>query len=452
MTSAGRPLGWYWPGRERRSQIWEIALPIMGGMASQNVLNLVDAAMVGSLGDAALAASGIGSFANFMSIAVILGLATGVQAMAARRLGEGKVDETAVPLNGGLLLALLLGIPLSLILIYFTPEIFGVLNDDPEVVALGVGYLQVRLAAMVGVGMNFSFRGYLSAVKLSRFYMQTLLIMHTVNVFLNWVLIYGNLGAPKLGVMGAGLATTISIYLGTTIYFIIALRKSRDAGFFARIPGMDSLKTIMRVSLPSSVQQLFFATGMVTLFWIVGQIGTPELAATNVLMTLTLVAILPAIGLGIAGASLVGHALGREDAEDAARWGWNVAALAGLVGLGIGIPAIAFHAPLLGVFLKDPATLAIAVTPLLVTAALISLDAAGMTLFNAHLGAGDSKRVMVISLSCQWLLFLPVAYVVGPVLGGSLLAVWTLNVGYRLLQAGLFARSWRRGRWAGVQV
>ena len=441
-----------WPCRERRRQIFEIALPIMGGMASQNVLNLVDTAMVGSLGDVALAAAGIGSFANFMCIAFILGLATGVQAIAARRLGEGRTSEMALPLNGGLLLALILGLPLTLILIALSPAIFSALNEDPAVVAVGVGYLQVRLAAMIGVGMNFSFRGYLSAVKLSKLYMVTLLTMHTLNVFLNWVFIFGNLGAPQLGVMGAGLATTLSIYAGTLIYFVLAYRVSHGTGFLQRIPAWETLRSILRISLPSSIQQVFFAAGMVALFWIVGKIGTPELAAVNVLMTLSLVAILPAMGLGIAGASLVGHALGRKDPEDASRWAWNVAVLAGCVGLSIGIPAAVFHEPILMLFLKESSTRAIAEWPLILLAIFIAFDAAGMTFFNAHLGAGDSRRVMKITIGCQWLLFLPVAYVIGPVLGGGLLAVWTLQIGYRLLQASLFARSWQQGRWSEVEI
>ena len=194
----------------------------------------------------------------------------------------------ALPLNGGLLLALILGLPLTLILIALSPAIFSALNEDPAVVAVGVGYLQVRLAAMIGVGMNFSFRGYLSAVKLSKLYMVTLLTMHTLNVFLNWVFIFGNLGAPQLGVLGAGLATTLSIYAGTLIYFVLAYRVSHGTGFLQRIPAWETLRSILRISLPSSIQQVFFAAGMVALFWIVGKIGTPELAAVNVLMTLSL--------------------------------------------------------------------------------------------------------------------------------------------------------------------
>ncbi|MFT5992774.1 MAG: MATE family multidrug resistance protein, partial [Bradymonadia bacterium] len=142
--------------RDRIKMIMALALPIIGGMVSQNVLNLVDTAMVGTLGDAALAAVNLGGFANWLSMAFITGLATGVQAMSARRLGEGRTDIVAVPLNGGLLQAIALGIPTSVIIYTFVPVLFPFLIDDPAVVELGVPYLRIRLLALTFIAMNFA--------------------------------------------------------------------------------------------------------------------------------------------------------------------------------------------------------------------------------------------------------------------------------------------------------
>lgn len=440
------------PDRHRRRRILGLALPIIGGMVSQNVLNLVDTAMVGSLGNAALAATGLGSFANFLAMAAILGLASGVQAMASRRLGEERHSETALPLNGGLLLALLFGLPLSAACIWFAPTFFEMLNDDPAVVAAGIPYLEVRLAAIVGVGMNFAFRGYWSAVHMTRLYFGTLVFMHSLNIFLNWVFIFGNLGAPQMGVTGAGFATTLSIYTGTLCYFTLALRHARGNGFMQGIPGRESLATMIRVSLPSGVQQLFFSGGMVVLFWIVGMIGTRELAAANVLMHLVLVGILPLLGLGLAAASLVGNALGRNEVADARLWGWNVALLGVVLAVAVGVPAALLRDEILGVFIHDPETLALARAPLLISALMIWTDALGMVLFNAHMGAGDTRRVMLVSVGYQWLFFLPLAWVGGPLLGGGLLTVWGLQALYRLLQTLTIMHFWRRGDWATVKV
>ncbi len=157
---------------------------------SQNILNLVDIGMVGHLGDTALAATGIGSFTNYLAISFIIGLSAGVQALAARRVGEERHSETAVPLNGGLILSLMIGVPLCAVLYMAIPSAYTFLSDDPAVIEQGVPYLQVRILSMVAVGMNFSFRGYWSAIHMTGVYLRTLLIMHAFNIFLNWVLIF----------------------------------------------------------------------------------------------------------------------------------------------------------------------------------------------------------------------------------------------------------------------
>ncbi len=424
----------------------------MGGMFSQNVLNLVDAGMVGRLGDSALAAAGIGNFANYMSIAFILGLATGVQALAARRLGEGKQDETAVPLNGGLMLALMLGIPLSIIMISVAPYFVALLSPDPEVVRQATPYLQVRVVSTVAVGMNFSFRGYWSAVHMTGLYLRTILIMHALNIFLNWVLIFGNLGAPALGVFGAGLATTISLYVGTLIYFYLAWRHASSHGFLHKIPSGKTLGRQFKLSLPTSIQQLMFSGGMVMLFFILGQIGTGEVAAGNILMTFMLTALLPAMSIGIAASTLVGNALGRKDPDDARRWGWNTTMIALLYGILVSIVFVIAGKPLLGVFLVNPETLALAYKPLLLMAAVIAIDLAGLTTMHALFGAGDTKTPAAISIVGQWLIFLPIAYLVGPVWGFGLFGVWVAQGIYRGAQSLLFMRVWQKGRWAELKI
>jgi putative MATE family efflux protein len=440
------------PKLERRKAIWAIALPIMGGMMSQNILNLVDIGMVGRLGDSALAATGIGSFSNYMAIAFIIGLSAGVQALAARRLGEKRHTETAVPLNGGLALSLIIGIPLCFVLWHLTPWAFGFLTEDPAVAELGIPYLQVRMLSMMAVGMNFSFRGYWSAIHMTGIYLRTILMMHVLNIFLNWVLIFGNLGAPELGVYGAGLATTISLYFGTALYFFFALRHARDKGFMQKRPSADLLWRQLKLSLPSSIQQLFFAAGLVTLVWIVGQIGTQEVAAINVLMTFHITAILPAFGIALAVTTLVGNALGRKDQDDAAQWGWDGAILTFIYGIVLSLVLIPFARPILGLFLTNPETLELAHLPMILWAVMIGFDTMGMVLMNGLIGAGDTHRSMWISVIAQWVFFLPVAYLVGPVLGYGLLGVWVINGFYRAGQALVCVQQWHGRKWANIEV
>jgi putative MATE family efflux protein len=438
-----------------RKRIWTImtlALPIIGGMVSQNVLNLVDTAMVGTLGPAALAAVGMGSFANFMAMAFIMGLSAGVQAIAARRLGEGRLPETASPLNTGLLIALVVGVPWSLILFGFADRLYPLLVDDPEVVALGVPYFQARLIGMTAIGMNYAFRGFWNGISQSRRYLQTLVVMHVCNVFLNWVLIFGHLGLPALGATGAGIGTTIATYIGTAIYIGLALRHAVGLGFLRSFVDRDTIKSMLRLSIPAGLQSFFFAAGMTAFFWIIGRIGTPELAASNVLVQLLLVAILPGVGFGFAAASLVGQALGRGDRDDAVAWGWDVSKLAMLLVGGGALVGLLFPDLLLRLFLHDEQTIALARFPLRLLGATMTIETLGGVLLNALLGAGASRLAMKVSIGMQWFLFLPVAYLLGPVLGFGMTAVWTAQVAYRSLQTLVFAAVWRSKIWINLEV
>ncbi len=456
----------------RRKRILGLALPIVGGMVSQNVLNLVDTAMVGSLGDEALAAVGIGSFANFLSIAFIMGLSTGVQAIAARRLGEGRESETAGPLNVGLVLAVALSVPASILIISYTPVLFPYLHKDPALIAIGIPYLQARLIGMTAVGMNFAFRGYWNAINMSRLYMRTIIVMHITNIVFNYLLIFGKFGFPLMGATGAGVASAIATYVGTLYYFYMGFRHARPNGFL-KLFSLSDVTTILRLALPSSFQQFFFAAGMTMLFWIIGRVdiytatvssiqmatagtfgntalGTQAVAASNVLINLLLVGILPGIAFGIAAASLVGQALGKKDPEDAKAWGWDVARLASLLVGSFTIPAVFFPDLLLGIFIHNPETIALARGPLRLLALTLCFDTVGMVLLNALQGAGDTRRVMYVSIVMQWFLFLPIAYIAGPMVG--LLGIWALQIGYRSLQSVLFSYFWQQGKWQTIQV
>ncbi len=438
--------------QSRYRKILILALPIVGGMISQNVLNVVDTAMVGTLGATALGAVGLASMVNFMSQAFITGLGSGVQAMAARRKGEGDEQNLARPLNGGLLLACAIGLPLAITLFFVAPYVFPIVAHDPEVVALGVPYWQARLVGMLAVGMNFAFRGYWNGVNLSGLYLRTLLVMHACNIFFNWVLIFGHLGFPALGSTGAGIGTTVATWIGTVYYFVLARKHAGHAGFLRELPRPTTIRTMLRLSVPSGIQSLFFAAGYTTLFAIVGLVGTAALGAANVLINITMVAILPGIGLGITAASLVGQALGRKNPDDAHQWGWDVVKLAVVVMGGLGLPMLLTPDLLLGLFLHEPEALELARLPLRIVGAGIALDAVGMVLLNGMIGAGYTRTVMVVSVALQWLVFLPIAYLVGPYLGFGLTGIWVSQVGYRALLALFMAMLWQKRTWSTVKV
>ena len=438
--------------RERRRTILILALPIIGGMISQNVLNLVDTAMVGALGNEALGAVGFGGFANFIAIAFITGLATGVQAMVARRHGEERHDESAVPLNGGLMLSLLIGLPVSLLFAALAPTVFPLITSDAEVGRLAGDYLQIRVLSAVFIGANFAFRGYWNGVSRSGVYFRTIVVMHALNILLNWLLIHGNLGMPALGVRGAALGTAIANAVGCMLYAVQAFVLARDGGFLRALPDRATLATMLRLAGPAGLQSFFFAGGMFCFFWIVEQMGTAEVAATNVLVNLFLVFILPGMAFGLASASLVGQSLGRGNAGEARGWALDVATLGGATMGSLALLGALVPDALLTPFLHDPEVVALARWPLRILLLGIVVDTVGSVMMNSLLGAGDARTVMAVAVTMQWFVFLPVAFLVGPVLGLGLVSVWIAQSVYRLIQTTIFVTIWRRGRWSRIRV
>jgi len=438
--------------KQRLNAILALGLPIIGGMISQSILNLVDTAMVGSLGEDALAGVGIGSYANFMAVALVMGLSSGVQAMVARRKGEEQFSNMATPLNGALLLAAAIGIPLVLFFFSFAPELIALLNNTEAVQQVATPYFEYRSFAILAVGLNFSFRGYWNGINRSVVYLRTLVIMHVCNVIISYGLIFGHFGLPEMGAPGAGLGTTIALYIGSLVYAYITIMEGKEHGFMRGLPDKQTMATMLRLSIPNSLQQFFFASSFAVLFWIIGQVGVQETAVAHVLINLALFLILPGVGFGMAATTLVSEALGRKEPADAYRWGWDVVKVATCILAILGIPMWLMPEYILSIFIRDQALIELGVTPLRITGMAIALDAAALVFTQALLGAGANKTVMKINIIAQWGFFLPAAWLIGPYFGFDLLAIWLVQFFQRGGSSLIFAIMWRRKHWIHIKL
>ncbi|MFQ3787403.1 MATE family efflux transporter [Halomonas sp. A29] len=440
------------PDSSRRQRILRLATPIIAAMLTQSLINLIDAALVGSLGEVPLAGVGIGGYAMFLITALVFGLSSGVQAQTARRHGEEAWHLRALPLNAGLVIALLVSLPGTLLCLWQAPRLMGLINPSAEVNAVAVEYFRWRVLSLVAVAMIFCFRGYWNGIQQSDYYLRIMLVMHVVNVAASVCLIFGYLGLPAMGAAGAGAGTTLSLFAGLGLWALLSLRRALPSGFLAGLPRRPTLATTLRLAMPHSFQQLWFAAGYAVLFWILGQIDTASVAVGHVLVNLSLLLILPGVGLGMAAMSLVGQSLGQQAHGDAHRWGWDVVRLAWLCLAALALPMAVFPDWILAVFLHDPDLITFARLPLQLTAIMIVLDAAALVLGQALLGAGANRTVMTTTLTLQWLIFLPLAWWVGVVMEMGLLGIWWVQLGYRGLNSLWFAAIWQRRHWLRLQL
>ncbi len=440
------------PSRERVATIFKLAFPVSIALSSSLVMSLIDLAMVAPLGSQATAAVGLSVFSQTLVLAFVVGIAPAVQGLVARRRGEGSTEPKCVPLNGGLLTALIVGAPLTIFGYFFAPFFFSLISSDPEVTKIGVPFLRVLYTAIVAAGMGSAFKGFWTGMEKPNVYMAIVLFMSFLNFCLNYVLISGRFGAPALGATGAAIGTAISLYAGVIINFAITYLHFRKDGFLTVKPERSLLVRIFKVGLPGTMQEFFFSAGYIVFYWMIGQVGTAELAATNVQVRISMVFAILSMSLGSASATLVSKTVGEGDPAGAAQWGWDSGKLGVISITLLALPLVLFPRFFLSIFLSDPHAISIAVRPWQLVTALAGLGSLIYIFSYTLVSVGDGSRVVMISFGTQWLLFLPAVWIVGPYLHYGLLQISFIQAAYGALAASLITAIWAQGRWKKIKI
>ncbi|SDN10994.1 MATE family efflux transporter [Vreelandella arcis] len=431
----------------RHGKVVRLAWPIMLGMLSQSMLNLVDAAMVGRLGETALAGVGLGGYAMFMMTALVFGLSSSVQSQTAQRMGANH-SALPQPLHAGLVLGLASGTLLALLAWWQAPSILQWISPADDVHRVAVAYFRWRVVSLVAIALTLCFRGYWNGRQQTYLYFRIIVVVHLLNVALSAGLIFGFAGLPAMGASGAGMGTTLSLFVGLLMWLWVSRHHGALARWRQALPNQQVLRTTLRLALPHSAQQLWFAAGYAVLFWLLSQLGTASVAVGHVLINLSLLLILPGVGVGVAAMSLVGEALGREAEQEAHRWGLDALRVAWLLLAVLALPMLWVPDKVLGLFFSTPALITLGTLPLQLTGLMMVIDAAALVLAQALMGAGAQRTVMLLTLSMQWLLFLPLAWWVGLELGHGLLGIWLTQLLYRIANSAGFLWIWQRRRWA----
>ncbi|MBU2445910.1 MAG: MATE family efflux transporter, partial [Bacteroidetes bacterium] len=204
-------------------QVLSIALPAIAGLSSHIIVAIVDTAMVGRLENAkySLAAMGIGVLATWAVTSFFSSLSTGTHVLVARREGEGDYLACRRILNTSLILSFFIGIIFGTIIFFGASSFTYLIAADSVVEKLAGEYISIRFLALPFFLMIVSYRGFFFGIGHTKIFMISGIILNVVNIFLNWVFIYGNLGAPKLGLTGAALASAIATVVDFFFYLYV---------------------------------------------------------------------------------------------------------------------------------------------------------------------------------------------------------------------------------------
>ena len=432
----------------RLRTLLQLSIPIMGGMVSQSLLNLVDTAMVGHLGSDALAAIGTANYAIFVCFALISGLSVGVQSRVARLQGLGAMSRLREPLDSGIRIALFASIPLTALLFFCTPSLFDGFQISSSVAEQTKSYFTIRILSLPAGMLMLCFRGFWNGSHSPWSYLQILVVIHVLNAALSYLLIFGKFGLPQMNLNGAALGTLIAMYAGALLNIFKVSRSGYPSSLSTAASRPDNLRSFFQQAWPDSAQQTFFALGLLTFFWLVSGLGAEAMAITLVLANISLLMILPGIGMGMASTTLINHSLGAGNHHRAWRWGMDVSFAALALMTLLSLPLLFFPEAVLGFFLPQNAQLATAgKVPLQLMAISVIADSSALVLTQSLLGTGCNRVVMKIRFSTLWLFGLPVTALAVHVFHLGLAEVWGIQALQRLITSLLCLYVWHQCSW-----
>ncbi len=402
------------------SRLLAIAVPItLQGLINFGV-NMADTVMLGRLGEVSLSAASLANQFCFLFMILNFGLAGGAGVLTGQFWGKGDRESIAKTLSIVYRITASLATLFFFACQFFSTSIMGLYTTNPEVIALGGQYLRILSWAFLLQGISTVSAIVLRTVGIVRLTLVTALITLANNVFMNWMLIFGNLGAPAVGVAGAAVATAVSRLLEFTIIVVFLLRIDKKIRFRLRsLLRLDRpiLRDYIHNGLPVLISDAFLAVGMNISSAIIGHLGASFVAGSAItgvvwqLMTVLL------MGIAAASSVIVGNTVGERRYEDAQRYGVTFLAMSVIVGLiaATGLYLLRNVAPTLYNVAGDTRLLAAEI--MAATGVVSAFSSVNMMLTKGVLRAGgDTRFLMLADVLFLWAVSLPVGYVVALVL------------------------------------
>ncbi len=458
--------------------VLRLALPTVLAMLSQSVVNEIDIVFFSWLpcpessnAQAALFPSLIILWAFGGSLSAI---SVGTQALTARRYAEGDRRRSGAVLLNSWVFGTLASIAFTIVGYLILPWLLEFAIKVPSVQADARSYLNWRLLGITSMVVTFSFKAFFDGLGKTYVHMWSAIIMNVLNVLFCWVFIFGNWGAPRMGIAGAGVSAFISTWVGLLVMVFWALLKKYRSVYRPFLLGQFEprlIRDILRLSVPSGVATVAVMSGFFLFSMIVSHLdsitdarvvsgGCPgaggeavNSAATTLIVGILKLTFTACLAFGTSTATLVSQSLGEGDGKKAVHFGWVSVRLGilifGVVGF---LEGVVFPQQILDLVSNSPAVQQAALMPMRMMGIVTPLVAVGMILTQALFGAGNSVFVMVVELILHFTCLVPLAWVLGITLEFGLMGIWSAAVVYVALLTIVMAFKFARGDWQQIRI
>ncbi|MBP2834196.1 MATE family efflux transporter [Aquimarina sp. U1-2] len=402
-----------------------LAAPVMMGMIGHTLVALVDNIMVGQLGTAELAAVSLGNSFMFIAMSLGIGFSTAITPLMAEADAGRNFKNGRSIFKNGLFLCTTLGIVLFVLILWAKPLLYF-MKQPVEVVELALPYLDLVAFSLVPLIGFQGLKQFSDGLSMTRYPMYATLIANVVNVFLNYVLIFGKFGFPEMGIVGAAIGTLASRFV-MVIFLWILLKANKKSKVYIKnfqvfVVESKMIKKIIALGFPSALQMFFEVAIFTAAIWLSGILGKNPQAANQIALNLSSMTFMVAMGLSVAAMVRVGNQKGLQRFADLRRIAISIFLLSFLIATLFALVFIIFNQMLPKIYLdvEDPENIAdnveviqIAARLLLVAALFQISDAIQVTVLGALRGLQDVKIPTFITFIAYWIIGFPISYYLG---------------------------------------
>ncbi len=404
---------------------WKLAAPVMLGMLGHTFVSFIDNIMVGQLGTAELAAVSLGNSFMFIAMSIGIGFSTAITPLTAEADGAKNGKKAKAVFKNGLVLCFLLGAFLFLG-VYVTKPLLYLMKQPVEVVKLAEPYLDLVAFSLIPLIVFQAFKQFSDGLSLTKYPMYATLLANIVNIGLNYLLIFGYFGFPKLGIVGAAYGTLVSRFIMVGYIWILLLQKEKSKKFVSNLKVFVfdklMLRKIVSLGAPSAMQMFFEVAIFTAAIWLSGLLGKNPQAANQIALNLSSMTFMVAMGLSVASMIRVGNQKGLQNFKELRRIAYSIFLLAILLASIFAVIFFVFRDQLPKIYVDfddvtnftDNMEVVGIATQLLLAAAIFQIsDSIQVVVLGALRGLQDVKIPTLITFIAYWSVGFPISYFFG---------------------------------------
>ncbi|HZK32967.1 MAG TPA: MATE family efflux transporter [Tissierellaceae bacterium] len=444
-----------------RKQTIKLTVPVFFELLISSLFGMVDMMMVGNSGvpsvaTPSIAATGITNQVIFIGIAMAQAMSVGGTAMISRYSGANK--EERIPDIVKHLIILMIGIliiPFVTINQLIPEKIMSFIGAEQVTIDIGLNYFRIIIFGFIFQSLNLAIFASMRGTGDTKTPMVINLSINLLNVFGNYILIFGKLGFPAMGVTGAGLSTSISHVVAFIILLIILLSRNHvvkldlEKGFKFNKPIVQNL---LKVGGPAALEQVGFRFGVVMFIKIISGLGTVAYATHQIASNIISLSFAPGQAFGIAASTLVGKSLGQERIDKANTFIKETNRLSLIASAFFGLLFFFFGPTIVGFYTEDIAIIEASGNIMKVIALIQPFQASAFAISGGLRGAGDTVSTLIVTIIGVFVIRLSVAYVLINIVGLGVIGAWLAMLSDQVIRWIGITLRYRTGKWKHIKL